>query len=116
MFLLTPKGARPSITSQNASGANSDQDVSSVSSYSPSKIILTGEKKKTFHKEELTMSDTERVLKTRTEHHASVMQKRRSGEGTKKTANKEAKVQKQQVNNATLTSLIMENTCFHPLC
>ena len=43
------------------------------------------------------MSETERVLKTRTEHHAAIMQKRRSGEGTKKTADKEAKVPKQQV-------------------
>ena len=43
------------------------------------------------------MSETERVLKTRTEHHAAIMQKRRSGEGTKKLVNKEAKVPKQQV-------------------
>lgn len=45
------------------------------------------------------MSETERVLKTRTEHHAAIMQKRRSGEGVKKTADKEAKVPKQQVLN-----------------
>ena len=46
------------------------------------------------------MSETERVLKTRTEHHAAIMQKRRSGEGAKKTADKEAKVPKQQVLNS----------------
>ena len=68
-----------------------------ASSFTPSKIILTGEKKKTLHKEELTMSETERVLKTRTEHHAAIMQKRRSGEVAKKTVDKEAKVAKQQV-------------------
>ena len=92
-------GARPNFVSQNASGANSDQDINVASTFTPTKIILTGEKKKTLHKEELTMSETERVLKTRTEHHAAIMQKRRSGEGVKKTADKEAKVPKQQVLN-----------------
>ncbi|EDO31070.1 predicted protein, partial [Nematostella vectensis] len=55
----------------------------------PSKIILTGEKKKTFHKEELTMSEAEKLIRTRTEHHAAVMQKRQSGSTTvKKTPEK----------------------------
>ena len=88
-------GAHPDFVSQNASGANSDQDT--VTTFTPSKIILTGEKKKTLHREELNMSETERVVKTRTEHHAAIMQKRRSGEGVKKTPEKEAKVPKQQV-------------------
>ena len=94
-------GAHPDFVSQNASGANSDQDTNAVTTFTPSKIILTGEKKKTLHREELNMSETERVLKTRTEHHAAIMQKRRSGEGVKKTE-KEAKVPKQQVLFGTL--------------
>ena len=108
-------GARPNFVSQNASGANSDQDSNVASTFTPTKIILTGEKKKTLHKEELTMSETERVLKTRTEHHAAIMQKRRSGEGVKKTADKEAKVPKQQVLNildhSIKKSLIPYSTC-----
>ena len=94
-------GARPTFVSQNASGTNSDQDTNAVGTFTPSKIILTGEKKKTLHREELNMSETERVLKTRTEHHAAIMQKRRSGEGTKKASDKEAKVPKQQVQFGT---------------
>ena len=92
----------PFSVSQNASGASSDQDTNAVSTFTPSKIILTGEKKKTLHREELNLSETERVLKTRTEHHAAIMQKRRSGEGVKKTAEKEAKVPKQLVLFETL--------------
>ena len=90
-------GARPDFVPQSAHGTNSDQDPHAVSPFKPNKIILTGEKKKTLHKEELTVSETERVLKARTEHHAAIMQKRRSGEGAKKTVDKEAKIPKQQV-------------------
>ena len=82
--------------SQGTNVESSDQEAN-VSTFTPSKIILTGEKKKTLHKEELTMSEKEKVLKAKTEHHAAVMQKRRSGEGAKKMFNKEAKVAKQQV-------------------
>ena len=106
-------GARPDFVQQSAVGKNSDQDPAAVIPFTPSKIILTGEKKKTMHKEELTMSETERVVKTRTEHHAAVMQKRRSGEGAKKMADKEAKVAKQQV-CVTCTFRYVESvyTCF----
>ena len=104
-------GARPNLVSQNASGASSDQDTNAVSgTFTPSKIILTGEKKKTLHREELNMSETERVLKTRTEHHAAIMQKRRSGEGAKKTAEKEAKVPKQQVLYGTVLTIKISAT------
>ena len=97
LFILSYSGARPDNVPQNTHAANADEDPNAVSPFTPSKIILTGEKKKTLHREELTMSETERVLKTRTEHHAAIMQKRRSGEGAKKLVNKEAKVPKQQV-------------------
>lgn len=90
------KGARPDFVPQSTHATNVDQDPNAAGPFMPSKIILMGEKKKTLHKEELTMSETERVLKTRTEHHAAIMQKRRSGEGVKKTVDKEAKVPKQQ--------------------
>ncbi|XP_068722589.1 deubiquitinating protein VCPIP1-like [Montipora capricornis] len=89
------KGARPDFVSQGTNVESSDQEAN-VSTFTPSKIILMGEKKKTLHKEELTMSEKEKVLKAKTEHHAAVMQKRRSGEGAKKMFNKEAKVAKQQ--------------------
>ena len=81
----------------NASGGQSKQDPEAAGPFTSSKIILTGEKKKTLHREELTMSNTEKVLKMRTEHHAAIMQKRRSGEPAKKTPEKGAKIPKQQV-------------------
>ena len=104
LFFKSPPGAGPHFVPQNTAQATSSeqQQNADVSSFTPSKIILMGEKKKTFHKEELTVSETERVLKTKTVHHAVVMQKRRSGEGARKTSNKEAKVPKQQVCIATI--------------
>ncbi|XP_068093561.1 deubiquitinating protein VCPIP1 [Hyperolius riggenbachi] len=44
----------------------------------PTKIILTGQKAKTLHKEELNMSKTERKLQRSITEQASVMQKRKS--------------------------------------
>jgi len=44
----------------------------------PTKIILTGEKSKSLHKEELTASKTERVIQKKIEHGAVVKQKRMS--------------------------------------
>ena len=99
-FFKSPPGARPDFVPQNTvvQATSSEQHQNAdVSSFTPSKIILTGVKKKTLHKEELTASETERLLKTKTEHHAVIMQKRRSGEGARKTSNKEAKVPKQHV-------------------
>lgn len=61
------------------------------------------------------MSETERVLKTRTEHHAAIMQKRRSGEGAKKTADKEAKVPKQQVLNILDHSIKKKYNIIYPV-
>lgn len=43
-----------------------------------SKIILTGQKSRTLHKEELTMSSVERSVKKRVEENARVMQNKRS--------------------------------------
>ncbi|KAM5157662.1 deubiquitinating protein VCPIP1 [Mantella aurantiaca] len=47
-------------------------------SHLPTKIILTGQKAKTLHKEELNMSKTERKLQQNITEQASVMQKRKS--------------------------------------
>nr|XP_057924890.1 deubiquitinating protein VCPIP1 [Doryrhamphus excisus] len=44
----------------------------------PTKIILTGQKAKTLHKEELTMSQAERSLQQSISEQASVMQRRRT--------------------------------------
>ncbi|XP_069477235.1 deubiquitinating protein VCPIP1 [Ambystoma mexicanum] len=44
----------------------------------PTKIILTGQKGKTLHKEELTMSKTERTIQQNITEQASLMQKRKT--------------------------------------
>ncbi|XP_074660293.1 deubiquitinating protein VCPIP1-like [Tubulanus polymorphus] len=44
------------------------------------KTILTGAKKKTLHKEELSMSDAERLVKRKVEVHATLNQKRKTAE------------------------------------
>lgn len=44
----------------------------------PTKIILTGQKAKTLHKEELNMSKTERTIQQNIAEQASVMQKRKT--------------------------------------
>lgn len=44
----------------------------------PTKIILTGQKGKTLHKEELTMSKTERTIQQNIVEQASLMQKRKT--------------------------------------
>ncbi|XP_039610533.1 deubiquitinating protein VCPIP1 [Polypterus senegalus] len=44
----------------------------------PTKIILTGQKGKTLHKEELTMSKTEQNIQQNIAEHASVLQKKRT--------------------------------------
>ncbi|XP_041103412.1 deubiquitinating protein VCPIP1 isoform X2 [Polyodon spathula] len=44
----------------------------------PTKIILTGQKAKTLHKEELNMSKAERSIQQSITEHASVMQKKRT--------------------------------------
>lgn len=49
-----------------------------VDTQPPTKIILTGQKAKTLHKEELTMSKAERNLQQSISEHASVAQKRRT--------------------------------------
>ena len=41
-------------------------------------MIATGQKSKTFHKEELTMSETERRIKRNVEEHAKLQQKKRT--------------------------------------
>ena len=51
-----------------------------------SKIILTGAKSKTIHKEELTASKTEQVLRKKIEHGAVLKQKRLSSSPMKQTS------------------------------
>ncbi|KAK3709537.1 hypothetical protein QZH41_018987 [Actinostola sp. cb2023] len=68
--------AHPDIPNLGASSSNAED--SAVNLFIPSKIILTGQKKKTFHKEELTKSDAERRVQIKTEHNAQLTQNRQS--------------------------------------
>ncbi|XP_068605344.1 deubiquitinating protein VCPIP1 [Brachionichthys hirsutus] len=54
------------------------QRLSDVAEAPPTKIILTGQKAKTLHKEELTMSRAERGVRQSISEHAVVAQKRRT--------------------------------------
>ncbi|KAI8501465.1 Deubiquitinating protein VCIP135 [Branchiostoma belcheri] len=63
---------------------------------SPSKIILTGHKHKTIHKEELTMSEAERMVQRKITDKAAHEQKKKSDEMAKRRAEKELKQLKQQ--------------------
>ncbi|XP_066272769.1 deubiquitinating protein VCPIP1-like [Branchiostoma lanceolatum] len=63
---------------------------------SPSKIILTGHKHKTIHKEELTMSEAERMVQRKITDKAAHQQKKKSDEMAKRRAEKELKQLKQQ--------------------
>ena len=96
---FSPSGALPKTVSLGSGSSDSGSESSAaVTPYTPSKIILTGEKKKTFHREELTASNTERALKTRTEHHAAIMQKKKSGASVNKGAESSNRLPKQLVN------------------
>lgn len=77
----------PKKRSETEPGA-SDAAVSSPPPMmtTPTKIILIGEKHKTLHKEELTMSSKEREVKRRIEQNAPVMQSSKSGGQAKKPA------------------------------
>ncbi|XP_048832791.1 deubiquitinating protein VCPIP1 [Brienomyrus brachyistius] len=54
------------------------EGAAGVETQPPTKIILTGQKAKTLHKEELTMSRAERSLQQSIGEHASVAQKKRT--------------------------------------
>ena len=55
-----------------------DTDEQQATATSPRKIILTGPKQKTLHKEELTMSQEEKLTKARITHRAAYTNKRKS--------------------------------------
>lgn len=56
-----------------------ETDVQQAESSMLAKIILKGPKHSTLHKEELTMSEEERLTRARITHHAAYSQKRKSG-------------------------------------
>ena len=66
----------------------------------PTKIILTGEKSKTLHKEELNVSETERNVQRKIEQTASVTQKRSSSSSVK-PINQQAKISVENSNQNT---------------
>ena len=63
----------------------------------PSKIILTGPKHKTLHKEELTMNEAERLTKARITHRAAFSEKRKSAKQSPEKLSGGAKHGKQEV-------------------
>ncbi|XP_065255412.1 deubiquitinating protein VCPIP1 [Emys orbicularis] len=66
------------IDSAHAQRADDIQQGQDLDSQLPTKIILTGQKMKTLHKEELNMSKTERTIQQNIADQASVMQKRKT--------------------------------------
>ncbi|KAG8570715.1 hypothetical protein GDO81_011384 [Engystomops pustulosus] len=67
-----------SIDSAHIQRAEDVKPDTDSESHLPTKIILTGQKAKTLHKEELNMSKTERKIQQNITEQASVMQKRKS--------------------------------------
>ena len=67
-----------SVLSPNIDSQSMDTDSQQTTLSSPSKIIITGPKQKTLHKEELTMNEEERLTKARITHRAAYSQKRKS--------------------------------------
>ncbi|CAH1785484.1 unnamed protein product [Owenia fusiformis] len=55
-----------------------DEDPNAWKSDAASKIILTGQKKRTLHKEELHMSEAEKEVRRQIESNAAIMQRRRT--------------------------------------
>ncbi|NXK24241.1 VCIP1 protein, partial [Arenaria interpres] len=66
------------IDGAHAQRAEDVQQGQELESQLPTKIILTGQKTKTLHKEELNMSKAERTIQQNIADQASVMQKRKS--------------------------------------
>ncbi|XP_026547720.1 deubiquitinating protein VCIP135 [Notechis scutatus] len=66
------------IDSAHARRADDMQQGQDLASQLPTKIILTGQKAKTLHKEELNMSKTERTIQQNIAEQAPIMQKRKT--------------------------------------
>ncbi|ETE70510.1 Deubiquitinating protein, partial [Ophiophagus hannah] len=66
------------IDSAHARRADDMQQGQDLASQLPTKIILTGQKTKTLHKEELNMSKTERTIQQNIAEQAPIMQKRKT--------------------------------------
>ena len=82
-----------------------DTDNQQVTPTRPSKIILPGPKQKTLHKEELTMSDEERLTKARITHRAAFSQKRKSTKQSPEKPTGSTKHGKQEVQYTGISSL-----------
>ena len=98
-MLQNTLGAMPDVPGIKPASPDSDPlrpGGLSAACFQASKSIFTGEKHKTFHREELTLSDAERVVKARTEQNAVIMQKRRTTLEAKKSSEKN-KMTEQQV-------------------
>lgn len=74
----TAKKNPDDYTPVNIDGAHAQRIGEESESQLPTKIILTGQKTKTLHKEELNMSKTERTIQQNITEQASAMQKRKT--------------------------------------
>ena len=90
----SPAPLQPSTQETLPGEANSDMhtcvmmDVSSERGTATSKIILTGAKSRTLHKEELTSSDAEKTVAKKIEENARIQQSKRKYSGPKSPVSK----------------------------
>jgi hypothetical protein len=75
-----------------------------------SKMIATGQKSKTLHKEELNMSETERRIKRNVEENARLQQKKRTVQQQQQSHGQSAKITTQRrENKVPLERTILED-------
>ncbi|XP_070565133.1 LOW QUALITY PROTEIN: deubiquitinating protein VCPIP1-like [Ptychodera flava] len=85
-----PTSPRRSLASPGPTSPRSPMEQS------PTKMILTGLKSKTFHKEELTLSEKEKEIKERVESHAALQQRRATLEEEKRKQREDWKKKQDQ--------------------
>ncbi|XP_013409530.1 deubiquitinating protein VCIP135 [Lingula anatina] len=80
-----------STTGDTSTTEHMETDASWRQNTIPTKIVLTGQKHKTLHKEELNMSEKEKQVRQRVVENAPVQQKRRSTELARKAESEKHK-------------------------
>ena len=106
MFLFLAPAQRPDIDAQPM-----DTDNQQMTPTTPSKIILAGPKQKTLHKEELTMSEEERLTKARITHRAAYSQKRKSSKESPEKPSASIKHGKPEVGFLAFVKILMFFRC-----
>ncbi|XP_006824972.1 deubiquitinating protein VCPIP1-like [Saccoglossus kowalevskii] len=92
---FTPDLSQPTSPRLSASSPN-QLSPRNLHEKTPSKIILTGFKSKTFHKEELTLNEKEKEIKQRVETNAPLQQRRATLEEEKRKHQEEWRAKQQQ--------------------